>query len=325
VKTVYTGLVGDVGGTNARLAVVDSAGRIRNPKTYPAQEYGSLTEVIGEYIETTVGRQKLHTAAIAVAGPVVDGEIEFTNLDWRVSEGELIGTFEFHAARLINDFAAQALAAPVLDADDLRTIGPVTRGAEGAPILALGAGTGFGTAMVVRTERGDIAIPSEGGHAAYAPYDGVEAAIWASLRRTHGRVSIERLLSGPGLYALYRGLADVRGVAADLKDEKEVMAAGQAGGDLLADEALDRFCEILGSVAGDIALTCGARGGVYVSGGMAPRMADRLAAGGFRRRFEDKGRLSDYTRDIPTHLVVHPFAALVGAARVLEQMEGSVL
>ena len=325
MKTVYTGLVGDVGGTNARLALVDSAGRIRNPKTYPAQEYGSLTEVIGEYIETTVGRQKLHTAAIAVAGPVVDGEIEFTNLDWRISEGELIGTFEFHAARLINDFAAQALAAPVLDADDLRTIGPVTRGAEGTPILALGAGTGFGTAMVVRTERGDIAIPSEGGHAGYAPYDGVEAAIWASLRRTHGRVSIERLLSGPGLYALYRGLADVRGVAADLKDEKEVMAAGQTGGDLLADEALDRFCEILGSVAGDIALTCGARGGVYVSGGMAPRMADRLASGGFRRRFEDKGRLSDYTREIPTHLVVHPFAALVGAARVLEQMEGSVL
>jgi glucokinase len=153
----------------------------------------------------------------------------------------------------------------------------------------------------------------------------VEAAIWASLRRTYGRVSIERLLSGPGLYALYRGLADVRGVAADLKDEKEVLAAGQAGGDLLAEESLDRFCEILGSVAGDIALTCGARGGVYVSGGMAPRMADRLAAGGFRRRFEDKGRLSDYTRDIPTHLVVHPFAALVGAARVLEQMEGSLL
>lgn len=325
MKTVYTGLVGDVGGTNARLALVDSTGRIRNPKTYPAKEYSALTEVIGEYLETTAGRQKLLSAAIAVAGPVVDGEIEFTNLDWRVSEGELIGTFEFHAAKLINDFAAQALAAPVLDADDLRVIGPEMRGAEGAPILVLGAGTGFGVSMVVRTERGDIAIPSEGGHAGFAPYDGVEAAIWASLRRTHGRVSIERLLSGPGLYALYRGLADVRGVAADLRDEKEVLAAGHQGGDLLADETLDRFCEILGSVAGDLALTCGARGGVYVSGGIAPRMADRLAGGGFRRRFEDKGRLSDYTRDIPTYLIVHPYAALVGAARVLEQLEGSSL
>lgn len=325
MKTVYTGLVGDVGGTNARLALVDSTGRIRNPKTYPAQEYGSLSEVIGEYLESTAGRQRPHKAAIAVAGPVVDGEIEFTNLDWRLSEGELIGTFEFHAARLINDFAAQALAAPVMDEDDLRLIGPDLRGAEGAPILVLGAGTGFGVSMVVRTERGDIAIPSEGGHAAFAPYDGIEAVIWASLRRTHGRVSIERLLSGPGLFALYRGLADVRGVPGPLTDEKAVLAAGQTGGDLLAEETLDRFCEILGSVAGDLALVCGARGGVYVSGGIAPRMADRLAAGGFRRRFEDKGRLSDYTRDIPTNLIVHPYAALVGAARVLEQMEGSLL
>ncbi|WP_332773461.1 glucokinase [Phenylobacterium sp.] len=325
MKTVYTGLVGDVGGTNARLALVDNTGRIRNPKTYPAAEYGALSEVIAEYLETTAGRQRPDKAVLAVAGPVVDGEIEFTNLDWRVSEGELIGTFEFHAAKLINDFAAQALAAPVMDADDLRVIGPALKGAEGAPVVVLGAGTGFGVSMVVRTERGDIPISSEGGHAGFAPYDGIEAAIWASLRRTHGRVSIERILSGPGLHALYRGLADVRGVAADLRDEKAVLAAGQSGGDLLAEETLDRFCEILGSVAGDLALTCGARGGVYVSGGIAPRMADRLTSGGFRRRFEDKGRLSDYTRDIPTSLIVHPYAALVGAARVLEQLEGNRL
>ena len=325
MKIVYTGLVGDIGGTNARLAVVDSAGRIRNPKTYPAGEYSSLTEVIAEYLETTVGRQRLHNAVLAVAGPVVDGEIEFTNLDWRISEAELIGAFEFHAVRLVNDFAAQAMAAPVLDADDLRPIGDVTRGTDGAPMLVLGAGTGFGVAMLARTERGDVAIPSEGGHAAFAPYDPVEAAIWEGLRKIHGRVSIERLLSGPGLYALYRGLAEIRGVPADLKDEKEVMSAGQQGGDLLAEETLERFCEIMGSAAGDIALTTGARGGVYVAGGIAPRLADRLAAGGFRRRFEDKGRLSDFMHDIPTYLIVHPYAALVGAARLLEQLEISPL
>jgi glucokinase len=325
VKIVYTGLVGDIGGTNARLAVVDSAGRIRNPKTYPAGEYSSLTEVIAEYLETTVGRQRLQNAVLAVAGPVVDGEIEFTNLDWRISEAELIGAFEFHAVRLVNDFAAQAMAAPVLDADDLRPIGDVTRGADGAPMLVLGAGTGFGVAMLARTDRGDVAIPSEGGHAAFAPYDQVEAVIWENLRKVHGRVSIERLLSGPGLYALYRGLAEVRGVPADLKDEKEVMSAGQQGGDLLADETLERFCEIMGSAAGDIALTTGARGGVYVAGGIAPRLADRLASGGFRRRFEDKGRLSDFMHDIPTYLIVHPYAALVGAARLLEQLEKSPL
>jgi glucokinase, proteobacterial type len=325
VKTVYTGLVGDIGGTNARLAVIDSAGRIRNPKTYPAEEYGSLTEVIAEYLETTVGRQRLHNAVLAVAGPVVEGEIEFTNLDWRISEAELIGAFELHAVRLINDFAAQAMAAPVLEPDDLRPIGEPRRGTEGAPMLVLGAGTGFGVALLARTERGDVAVPSEGGHAAFAPYDSLEATIWESLRKTYGRVSIERILSGPGLYALYRGLAEVRGVAANLKDEKEVMAAGQQGEDLLADETLERFCEILGSVAGDIALTTGARAGVYVAGGIAPRLADRLASGGFRRRFEDKGRLSDFMRDIPTYLIVHPYAALVGAARLLEQMERSPL
>lgn len=320
MKVSYIGLVGDVGGTNARLALVDAQGRIRNPKTYPAQKYGSLTEVISEYLETTAGRSRPERAVIAVAGPVVDGEIEFTNLDWRLSEGELIGTFEFHDARLINDFAAQALAAPILDADDLKVLGPALKSAEDAPMLILGAGTGFGVSILVRTERGDIPISSEGGHAAFAPYDGVEAAVWASLRRTHGRVSIERVLSGPGLYDLYRGLADVRGQQVRHPDEKAVLAAGQSGGDALADETLDRFCEILGSVSGDIALTAGARGGVYISGGIAPRMADRLAAGGFRRRFEDKGRLADYVQNIPTSLVIHPYAALVGAARQLNQI-----
>lgn len=325
MKVQYTGLVGDVGGTNARLALVDAQGRIRNPKTYPAEEYGSLSEVIGEYLEAATGRLRPPRAVLAVAGPVVDGEIEFTNLDWRLSEGELIGTFEFHEARLINDFAAQALAAPVLDPDDLKILGPALKGAGDAPILVVGAGTGFGVSLLVRTGRGDIPVSSEGGHAGFAPYDGVEAAIWASLRRTHGRVSIERILSGPGLYSLYRGLADVRGAPVKHRDEKAVLAAGQSGGDPLADETLDRFCEILGSVAGDIALTSGARGGVYISGGIAPRMADRLAAGGFRRRFEDKGRLADYVQEIPTCLIVHPYAALVGAARMLTQMEGAPL
>lgn len=320
MKVSYIGLVGDVGGTNARLALVDPQGRIRNPKTYPAAEYGSLPEVIAEYLETTAGRSRPDRAVIAVAGPVVDGEIEFTNLDWRLSEGELIGTFEFHDARLINDFAAQALAAPILDADDLKVLGPDLKGATDAPMVILGAGTGFGVSILVRTERGDIPISSEGGHASFAPYDGVEAAVWASLRRTHGRVSIERILSGPGLYSLYRGLADVRGADLVHPDEKAVLAAGQSGGDPLAEETLDRFCEILGSVAGDIALTAGARGGVYISGGIAPRMADRLAAGGFRRRFEDKGRLADYVQEIPTCLIIHPYAALVGAARQLTQM-----
>lgn len=322
MKINYTGLVGDVGGTNARFALVDDQGHIRNPKTYSAADYGALTEVIGTYLESTAGRRCPPRAVIAVAGPVVDGQIEFTNLDWHISEGELVGSFAFEEAHLLNDFAAQAMAAPVLDADDLRPIGPPLKGAANCPIVVLGAGTGFGVAGLGRGERGDMPVATEGGHASFAPTDEIEVELWKFLRGLHGRVSIERVLSGPGMFNLYRCLAALAGAGGELRDEKAVFAAGLSGKDPLASETLDRFCAILGSVAGDLALTFGARGGVYVSGGIAPRLVDRLMSGDFRSRFEAKGRLGDYTHDIPTFLMVHPYAALVGAARMLQQMEG---
>lgn len=321
MKSQWVGLVGDVGGTNARLALIDTAGHIRHPRIFPCKDYPSLTEVIDEYINTTAGKKRPPKAVIAVAGPVVDGEIEFTNIDWTVSEVDLLSTFEFEAVDLINDFAAQALACPRLEGPDLRGIGPeLGRGAHDCPLVALGAGTGFGVAALARGERGDIAISTEGGHAGFAPSDEVELEIWRRLNAKFGRVSIERLLSGSGLYEVYRTLADLGSKVAVLPDEMAVTREGLVG-DPLAAAALDRFGGMLGAVAGDLALTYGARGGVYVSGGIAPRMAERLAAGPFRRRFEDKGRLSDYVRSIPTFLVLHPYPAIVGAARQLEQME----
>ena len=321
MKSQWVGLVGDVGGTNARLALIDTAGHIRHPRIFPCKDYPSLTEVIDEYINTTAGKKRPPKAVIAVAGPVVDGEIEFTNIDWTVSEVDLLSTFEFEAVDLINDFAAQALACPRLEGPDLRGIGPeLGRGAHDCPLVALGAGTGFGVAALARGERGDIAISTEGGHAGFAPSDEVELEIWRRLNAKFGRVSIERLLSGSGLYEVYRTLADLGSKVAVLPDEMAVTKEGLVG-DPLAAAALDRFGGMLGAVAGDLALTYGARGGVYVSGGIAPRMAERLAAGPFRRRFEDKGRLSDYVRSIPTFLVLHPYPAIVGAARQLEQME----
>ncbi|WP_395671733.1 glucokinase [Phenylobacterium sp.] len=320
MKPHYVGLVGDVGGTNARFAVVDAQGHIRNPRTFRAAEYGSLPDVVGEYLETTCGRRRPPRAVIAVAGPVLDGEIEFTNLDWQISETDLIVNFGFEAVKLINDFAAQALACPVLDRDDLRPIGPPLRGGSDCPVVVLGAGTGFGVAALARADRADVAIATEGGHAAFAPTDEVEVEIWRRLAAAYGRVSLERLLSGQGIFDLYRVLGEIEGREAPLADERAVAAAG-ADGDALAGRALDRFCAILGSAAGDLALTFGARGGVYVSGGIAPRLIDRIDSGGFRARFEDKGRLSDYVRQIPTSLVLHPYAAIVGAARELQQME----
>jgi glucokinase len=320
MKGAMRGLVGDVGATNARLALVDQEGHIRFPRTFAAREYASLTDIIAEYLETTAGRKHPPRAAIAVAGPVVDGEIEFTNLDWRLSEVDLVAAFQFEDVSLLNDFAAQALAAPRMGPDDLRVLGPKMRGASGCPIVVMGAGSGFGVAGLARSSRGDVAISTEGGHAAFAPFDEVEVEVWRRLKAKHGRVSIERLLSGPGLFDLYEALLAMDGGRSDAANEKQVFEMAQTG-DAVAKATLERFCAIMGSVAGDLALTYGARGGVYVSGGIAPRMADLLASGAFRARFEDKGRLSDYVQTIPTSLILHPYPALVGAARELAQLE----
>jgi len=320
VKPQHVGLVGDVGGTNARFALVDTEGRIRNLHVFEARQYSSLTDIIADYLKRTVGSRRPPRAVIAVAGPVLDGEIEFTNLDWVVSEGDLLATFEFEAVKLINDFAGQALACPLLTDDELRPLGPKLRGGSDCPMVVMGAGTGFGVAGLARGDRGDLALSTEGGHAAFAPTDDVEYAAWKRLKAQHGRVSIERLLSGQGLYDLYLTLAEMRGQNRFLADQRAVMEAGTAG-DELAGETLDRFCSILGSVAGDLALTFGARGGVFISGGIAPRMAERLANGTFRERFEAKGRLRPYLEQIPTSLVLHPYPAIIGAARELETME----
>src|SRR5579859_5452482 len=157
MKPQFSGLVGDVGGTNARFALIDAEGRVRNLQIYPAADYAALGDVIADYLERTVGGRRLPRAVIAAAGPVLDGEIEFTNLDWQISEGDLLAHFEFEAVKLINDFAAQALACPTFEPDDLRAIGPELRGGSDCPVVVLGAGTGFGVAGLARSDRGDIA------------------------------------------------------------------------------------------------------------------------------------------------------------------------
>src|SRR5512140_1619061 len=146
MKPHYSGLVGDVGGTHARFALIDGEGRVRNLHVYEAADYGSLNEIVADFLKRTLGPRHPPRAVIACAGPVLDGEIEFTNLAWQVSEGELLAQFDFEAVRLINDFAAQALACPLLVGDSLRPLGPVLRGGADGPMVILGAGTGFGVA-----------------------------------------------------------------------------------------------------------------------------------------------------------------------------------
>lgn len=308
------GLVGDIGGTHARFALA-SNGAIREPRTLDNADYPSAEAAIQAYAKSVgVGRWPKR-AVLAVAGPVTDGAIHFTNLNWELSEEKLRRDAGFEAALLINDFAAQALGAPRTSSHGLKRIGPDVHGDPDAALAILGPGTGFGMAGLARHGGREMVLDTEGGHASFAPTDELEVEIWRWLLRRHGRVSIERVLSGPGFYELYQALAEIRGAAAPLADQRAVQAASHS--DALAGETAERFCLILGSTTGDIALSLGARGGVYVTGGVAQGLAEQIAAGGFRQRFEAKGRFEGYMQAIPTWLVLEPYTALIGAASLI--------
>ena len=315
------GLVGDIGGTHARFALTEAGeAEIREPRTYENRDFSSIEAVIEAYLHDARPAHPPVAAVLAVAGPVTDGAIRLTNLDWELSEERLRREAGFAHARLINDFAAQALGARRVGPQGLRRIGPDVAGAAGATLAVLGPGTGFGLAGLARDGRREMVLATEGGHAGFAPCDELELEIWRWFSRRRARVSVERVLSGPGLYELYCALAEIQGEPAGLADQRQVQAAA-AKGDELAAATVERFCLILGATAGDIALSLGARGGVYVTGGVAQGLAEQIAAGGFRQRFEAKGRFEGYMQAIPTWLILEPYTALIGAATVLGSME----
>lgn len=309
-------LVGDVGGTHARFAVAvgTAAGPWRiTAKVDLEHSVGTFTESLEAYLARAELSQPPGTAVIAAAGPVVNGSVELTNRCWRVSE-QMLKLMGFERALVINDFEALAFAADALQPQDLRTIGPELAGLRDAPVSILGAGTGLGAACRVRAVGGVMALASEAGHAGFAPHDELEVAVWRHLTRVFGRVSLERLLSGPGIANLHSALTAIAGRAESVLTPEHIVQQALAGEpDCCA--TLTMFCSILGATAGDIALTHGARGGVLIAGGIAPRIASFLAESPFRTRFEDKGRLSSYMRAIPTCLIVNAEATLLGAAR----------
>lgn len=314
-----SGLVADLGGTNARFALVDHEGRIEAIKTYRAAESASLEDVIRRYLDEVGCAQPPAVAILAIAGAVVKDHTRFSNLDWSVDAVALRRTFGFKSVELINDFTAQALAVPRLAAHDLRNLGPVGPMTRAGPIAVIGAGTGFGAATLVRGPIGDIVVPSEAGHASFAPTDEFDLVLWEQLKRRYGRVSVERLLSGSGLLAIYEAVCKQSGRTPLARQPADIVAA-DAAGDLEAARSVERFARIYGAVAGDLALTFGASGGVYLAGGLAPRLVDRLASAGFREAFEDKGRLSNFVRAIPTLVVMNPTSGLLGAAVRLSQV-----
>lgn len=310
-------LVGDVGGTNARFAIarlVEGRPVLEHHESFKGADYPTFLKGVAAFLDGCA--VKPTGGVIAVAGPVTDGEIDLTNSPWRVSEVEL-QTLGLNPVRLINDFEALAWGAPVVPSDQLASLGGPAEGDPHAAIAVLGPGTGFGVSALVRAPHGlAVAMPSEGGHACFAPGDAIEDEILRILRRRYDRVSIERLICGPGLLNMHRALAEIDGRESHIDDPAQITAEALQNPNSHCGATLARFCAILGAVAGDIALTTGARGGVYIAGGIAPRILPFLKASPFRERFERKGRFQDYMAAIPTNVILHKHAALLGAAWV---------
>jgi len=314
------GLVADIGGTHARFAVaaLEGEGAIREPRTFAVADHKNVDDAAREFLSTEGLAHPPEALVFAVAGPVTGGRIHFTNSGWAFSEGELRKTLGVKRARLVNDFEAQARAVAVLKpAALLRIGGPEAFDPRADGTIALvGPGTGLGVGGLARKGGASIALVSEGGHAGFAPVDETDVTILEALRKKFDRVSAERLLSGPGLANLFEAMSGKTPPAPE-----EITARAKSDPKSFEGQVFARFCAILGSVAGDVALVMGARSGVVLAGGILPNAVELLQASDFRARFEDKGRFADYLRAIPTRLIVEPHAGLIGAASILQHAD----
>jgi glucokinase len=314
-------VVGDIGGTNARFGLVDlAAGRVEvtRAKGFKVRNFAHATDALTAYLAEQGLPPRLVGAVMAVAGPIDAGSIQFTNSHWTLSEAELRG-LGFGAARLLNDYAVLALAAPLLGDADVCVLGPDVEGLADATIAVVGPGTGFGVSAMARDDLGEAVLSTEGGHVAFAPGDDVEVEILRHLARKYGSVSVERVLSGQGLSDLHEALGEIEGRTPAIVAQEDITGLALAG-DLDCRRTVDRFCAILGSVAGDFALGLGARGGVFIAGGIPPLILDILKFSEFRRRFEAKGRFEPYMAQIPTRVILRPHAALLGAANGMQAL-----
>lgn len=317
-------LVADIGGTHARFGLVAGPGSpVVQVQRLRADQHAHLVDAVRAYLASLppLGAAP-RRACFAVATPLTGDEVAFTNSRWRFSRSAVQRELELDQLQLLNDFEALALALPRLTPKGLRAQGPQPQ--PRGTLAVVGPGTGLGVAGLIETAAGWQAIPGEGGHATLAAGDEFEAAVLAAARRELEHVSAERLLSGIGLPLLHRSVAAASGRSVDAALATEaIVQRGADASDADCARTLAVFCAMLGSFAGNVALTFGARGGVYVGGGIVPRLADLFFASAFRERFEAKGRYRGYLQAIPTALIVDPQAALAGAALALEQSEGA--
>ncbi|WP_129139059.1 glucokinase [Modicisalibacter coralii] len=315
-------LIGDIGGTNARFALVRPGDFAPYEiRTLACADYPTLEAAIHAYLEAAgVSDASVpQEACLAFACPVHDDEVRMTNNAWRFSKRQVQAALDLTLFKVINDFTAQALGVPHVAADDLVPVGSGEAEAHRA-CLVIGPGTGLGVAGLFPGRHAWIPLSTEGGHVTFAPTDAVEQQLLPYFRDCYGRVSVERLLCGQGLLDLYHAFARLQGAETRFDSPAQVTQAARDG-ESLAEASVLRFLKILGDVCGDAALTLGARGGVYLCGGIVPRLLDWLPDSDFRRAFADKGRMSAYNADIPVWVVTAPWTGLLGACEALHNEE----
>ena len=310
-------LLADIGATHARFALQSAPGVFREVAVLRCDDFAGIVPLLRHYLADHQD-VTLHHGAFAVANPISGDYVRMTNRAWEFSTDAVRRELGLATLLIVNDFTALATALPTFAREDLLQVGP-GKPVPGAVIGVLGPGTGLGVSGGIPTADGFVTLGSEGGHVNFAPFDEREFAILQYAWREWPHVSNERLISGPGMEVIYRALADRNGVQAPVRTAVTIMAGALDDNDPLCLETLECFCGMLGGAAANLAVTLGAFGGVYIGGGIVPRMTEWFASSPFRARFEAKGRFSDYLADIPTYVITAPNPAFHGVATILAE------
>jgi glucokinase len=315
-------LLADIGGTNARFALESVPGRFELIKVLPCAAYAGVADALKAYLASAdvlaACQGPLRHAALAIANPITGDLVRMTNHHWEFSIEALRLACGFQTLVVANDFTALARALPHLAPEQKVQIGGGAA-VPNTPLGLVGAGTGLGVSGLIPCKSSWTALLSEGGHVTFSPGNEMEVAVLRFAWRQFDHVSAERFLSGDGIELLYRALADHAGQVAEALDAPEISRRALAGACPLCDQAIEMFCAMLGTVAGNLAITLGAQGGIYIGGGIVPRLGERFASSCFRKRFEKKGRFVHYLAQVPTFVITAEYPAFLGVSAILAE------
>ncbi len=310
-------LVGDVGGTNCRFALAERTEQgtieLHHSETFPVNQYAAFDDAVKAYL--TLRNISPKRAGFAFAGPKFDDQISMTNTDWVISESGLRDNFGFEDAVILNDFVAMACGATVVPDDGFDVIIP-GKVNYSKPVSVMGPGTGMGVSWILSAAPPHV-VPTEGGHVAFAPQDELERKILEHEASLRPYVTVESLVSGPGMLNLYNAICHIKNEPSNLEKAEEIVAAAEANPSSVARLTVLTFCNILGGFAGNTALTQGASGGVVLAGGVSRHIAPFIPDSAFKERFREKAKGSFFMKDIPVRLIKARFVALYGAAAMV--------